>query len=764
MASIAPHIIYAKTAKGSLEVANKTMKLQRELGLVFLSVNGRTSVAELLPVSGMTPAELEQALETLVAEGYVQEIAATVQQIDATTDAARTDLDLSSSKSRSASETQPRNAPRPDAEASKGGHQERRAALDARLHQESKARARVLSDTRAPGETEGRKKAEARAARVRETAAELPVHDLAEKLKAKVQAERRARDLGETYVHAGGALTDDAQPPKHQAAAPPQEPKAESDRDGKIATPSHISGADIYAPTPFSNASQERPTNTEATYSSAQSEPGALERAMMKRGDTTATTALSAAETSMPALDDSEPLHERLNVDRAAHDVLAHAADARRQAEAGLPGRHLTDVQQHRMDEDARRTARGLRRKRREKAWAAAGLAVLIAPVLAILCLQYVPLNGYIPDAEQALSERFNEPTRVSTVRYVMLPSPRVILEGVTAGKTQSIRVNRVEAPLLPHHLFDQPRVFDTVEAHGVTIDAATLGAIPTWTGGRSASAMKLRRLELTDAKVDGAAWGLAPLSGAVTFEANGTLHQAYLGTDKLRIDVAPEGSGLRVALTAQDSRVPFGPPVNFTHLTIIGVASPSRFTSSEVSGRIAGGSVVASLKARWDGPIVVGGDFKLHNARLQELVALLTPDFSTRGIVKASGRYTFQAINADALMAKPLVEATFSVARGELTNIDLVRAIQASGSSSFSGGRTGFDELSGSLQVAEGNYAYRHLELSSTPLHANGQLVVAPGGQLSGRVNAQVALSGAAATRAALTVGGTVKEPQLGF
>ena len=111
--------------------------------------------------------------------------------------------------------------------------------------------------------------------------------------------------------------------------------------------------------------------------------------------------------------------------------------------------------------------------------------------------------------------------------------------------------------------------------------------------------------------------------------------------------------------------------------------------------------------------------------------------------------------------MSNPLVEATFSVSRGEFTNIDLVRATQSAGST-FSGGRTGFDELAGSLQVAGNTYSYRQLRLASGPLNATGYLAITPSGQLSGRINVQVAPSGAAATRAALNVGGSVKEPQI--
>jgi hypothetical protein len=271
-----------------------------------------------------------------------------------------------------------------------------------------------------------------------------------------------------------------------------------------------------------------------------------------------------------------------------------------------------------------------------------------------------------------------------------------------------------------------------------------------------------VNRVQLSDVKIDVPSAGFTALSGEVTFERDGTMHQAFLENEKLRLDVAPERNGLRMLLNARDSRIPFGPPVNFSYVTLAGVAAHQRFTSTEMSARLGGGSLVGTLKANWAGTITATGDFKVRNVRLHEFTPLITPDFSARGLLTASGRYTIQAPDAERLFAAPTIDATFALARGELMNIDLARATQSSGSNSFSGGRTLFDELKGSLQVTGGNYTYRQLQLSSGPLNANGYFAITPDGVLTGRINAEVAARDAV-TRTALVVAGTAKEPQLG-
>src|ERR1700733_7583227 len=67
-----PQTTYTKTAKGVLEVKNKTIRLPRELGLVFLAVDGKAKVADLAAKSGLAEAQIGPALEKLAADGYIK--------------------------------------------------------------------------------------------------------------------------------------------------------------------------------------------------------------------------------------------------------------------------------------------------------------------------------------------------------------------------------------------------------------------------------------------------------------------------------------------------------------------------------------------------------------------------------------------------------------------------------------------------------------------------------------------------------------------
>src|SRR5690606_37902007 len=65
--------IYTKTAKGVLEVKNKTIRLARDLERVFSLVDGKSTVSEMLQRnSSMAYEELDQALEKLTHEGFIK--------------------------------------------------------------------------------------------------------------------------------------------------------------------------------------------------------------------------------------------------------------------------------------------------------------------------------------------------------------------------------------------------------------------------------------------------------------------------------------------------------------------------------------------------------------------------------------------------------------------------------------------------------------------------------------------------------------------
>jgi hypothetical protein len=677
--------VYAKTAKGVREIKEQKVRLPLELGLVFLSVDGQATTADLLPISGMTPEELEDALQALVEQGYIEVAKSTAAP------------QRESPKAPRAVEPPPVRPVTPKA-----------STPEPVAHEEPPAPKRSFAGP------------------------VLDLTNLAQKLRAKVAAERIARQELEKSIQLGGAANEVAGADTG-IYAPPELPRLESSQEDQAAHDDRIPLDDLL-PDERSEGSAQRLDH--------QADAG--------RGP------------SRSDADDTIPMFEERDPDRAATDVYAQAAYARRSGTSDALWRQTRDSTHLQGDEEARSARRARGRMWRNRFLLGAGVIAGLLPVLAGTWLQLVPINDRIPDAQRIISGRLNQPVEIGALRYVLLPSPKFVLEGVRVGGASGIYAARVEAPVWPQHLFEARHVLEEVYAYGVKIEPQTLANLPAWTGGTNRT-LHVKYLQLRDVTFNLAEAQVEPLSGTVTFTVQGAVQRAFVENEKVRFDVVPQASGVEYTLNARDVRIPFGPSVSFSHLSVAGNATQQQFTSTKVEGYLrGGGSLSATLNAKWSGPLVVSGNFNVQNARLQELMPAKAPEFAAKGLLKASGRYTLEASRSEGGRARPSVDASFSVTGGELGNVDLVRATQTSTGSVFGAGRTPFRELTGALQVAGSTYTYRQLQLVSGPLTASGHVEIGPERELKGRITAEFAPSGAVPTRSGLTVAGTLKEPQL--
>jgi uncharacterized protein involved in outer membrane biogenesis len=363
---------------------------------------------------------------------------------------------------------------------------------------------------------------------------------------------------------------------------------------------------------------------------------------------------------------------------------------------------------------------------------------------------------------EQALSAHLNQPARLRSVRYVLLPTPRFILQGVMIGNDAGFRTDRVEAHISPLALLARPTQFGTIEVQDATVAPAMLATIPSWLAARASPDVRISHLQVTNLRIDAPAAKIAPFDGEVSFGQNGSVEAAVLANDHLKIRLSPAAKGAVLKLDATAWTIPFGPPVQFSYFTAAGRLTDRELAIDEFTGRVAGGYLQANGTLRWPGPLVAHGGFALQNVRLEELLPALTRHVSGKGVLEAQGRYEMQAENAEALLESTRLDAEFRVSRGEIENLDLLRGFHAPGASSSRGGRTPFERLTGTFHLSPKGYQYRQVRLASGPFNAIGAFEVARSGSLSGRVHAELVVGTHVAARSAFEVGGTVSDPVL--
>jgi hypothetical protein len=113
-------------------------------------------------------------------------------------------------------------------------------------------------------------------------------------------------------------------------------------------------------------------------------------------------------------------------------------------------------------------------------------------------------------------------------------------------------------------------------------------------------------------------------------------------------------------------------------------------------------------------------------------------------------------------LFVHPRVDARFTIDHGTLENVDILRAARQPQHEHVRGGRTTFDELSGTLSAAQGTLRFGAIQLRSGPMSANGILSVADDSALAGHIAFELRSQSIVAARASLAVAGSVRDPVL--
>jgi hypothetical protein len=305
-------------------------------------------------------------------------------------------------------------------------------------------------------------------------------------------------------------------------------------------------------------------------------------------------------------------------------------------------------------------------------------------------------------------------------------------------------------------------RHVELVEAYGVEMDARVLALIPAWTGPGPPGAFHPDQLRLHAAKLKLPKAELGAFDADVSFGPDGNVSEAVLTNPHVRLELTPTAEGVRFVLNAHEWRLPYGPAVQFSELVADGIVSRTQSATAQFNGRAAGGAIVATVSAHWPDAISMTGHFKIDQARIQDLAGGLPKIVGARGMLSTTGRFNVQAADWAALPGQPRVNAQFSITRGELTNLDLLRALQDPKGAAIRGGRTPFEKLNGVVQVYEEHYRYRELQLVSGPLNAIGVIDVSGNGELSGRIRTELGSQGGVIARSVLLLTGTVQDPHL--
>ena len=438
--------------------------------------------------------------------------------------------------------------------------------------------------------------------------------------------------------------------------------------------------------------------------------------------------------------------------------------DSRQRDEQEQKARHIADIMRTRVEPDQPVEAMAKRRPRRRRAILKPLLYGTIAIlVIGVALLHVVPLRGFANKLEKAMGGWMHDNVSISSLKFSLVPSPHLKLEGIAAGKLLDAKANSGRVYLDIMSLFEDKIIINLLELDNVSINGDAVNRILTWgkVEGKAAAAtidqIRLKGVTLDVKPV------LKPFDATLNFTKDGVFRGAALaGGDPGRWSVnlrRSDSKGYAVDFYARSWELPLGAAMPVSEVKATGMLTDGELLFPEFEADAMEGKVNGTLKVSWGSGLRLASDIALQRVRAEQLVSAFTKDIAVTG--RLEGNFTLAAESAElaTLLVAPRAQGKFRVTDGSFSNTDLVAALQSA--STGRAGVTKFTELTGEMASGEQRVSYRNIVLSGGVIHGNAAVDIAANSVVSGRVLVELR-SSVAADRGSFNLSGTVAKPVL--
>jgi hypothetical protein len=399
------------------------------------------------------------------------------------------------------------------------------------------------------------------------------------------------------------------------------------------------------------------------------------------------------------------------------------------------------------------------RRRKLPVARIAVGAVVaLIAGAVGLI--HVVPLEFARSAAESALTARLGAPVNVSSAQGALFP-PHLTLQGIRVGADGALTAERATLPGVSG-LMGNVGELKSFRIENVALTEAGVRELAQWNSGGSGAALPVETIELRNVRLSLPNVTVPAFDGELVMAADGKVQRIDLRSTEGAISgqITPAAGSLKIQATAQTWKLPLGAPLSFDNLQLKATATPGRLEVEQFDGLLLGGRAVGKGSVSWGAGWTLDGEAELTAVDVQALLKSYLGDAPLSGALRTKLALAMRGQDLKGLFAAPRVGGDFSIERGALDSVDLSKALRT-GAREGSRGVTKFNDLTGTLALADNRYAFSNLKLAAGLLSAVGALDVAPDQSLTGRLNVEIS-SAANPLRGALSVGGTAAAPMV--
>ncbi len=381
----------------------------------------------------------------------------------------------------------------------------------------------------------------------------------------------------------------------------------------------------------------------------------------------------------------------------------------------------------------------------------------------------FISVNDYIPQIEEAASERLKDPVKIEKLRLAFLPLPHLTIDGITVGKTQDLTLGKVTVTPDLWSLLGSPKVIRSIAIDKLVLTQAGLDKIPMWMKPDKPdepAAVRVESIKLDDALLKLAKTTFGPFDARLRMNGEGALEDALLESrdGKLKAVIKPQGKEkYLIDAAAKSWKLPVGPAILFDELNIKGVATTAEANLNEVRAKIYGGTVAGKTTIGYKKGMQIKGSLDVNQVEIGSLLQALGRPATLSGRLTAKPVFSGSAATPEQLANVMRMETPFDVQNGVLHGVDITKAATSLISKDGGkGGETRFDKLSGYLALDRGTRRLTNLNIASGSLSADGHVTISPRDELSGKVNAKVKAASVASANVPLNVTGTLQSPML--
>jgi hypothetical protein len=400
----------------------------------------------------------------------------------------------------------------------------------------------------------------------------------------------------------------------------------------------------------------------------------------------------------------------------------------------------------------------------KKRAWGPGRIALVVGIALigaVIGGIQVAPLSAYAPEMERLASEAIGEPVRIGAVHASMFPGFHLKLDNVTVGQQQDVKVPSVIAYMDFGSVFGDQKIINSLQIDRLQATQDVVARLPVWLGGGTGKPrnIKVQRIVFKSVKMDVKGVSLPAFDAQLFLAADGTPTRATIETvDRhFEAEIMPKGAEADVTVRLKNFTLPFGPALEVTEGQAKGVLSDNQLRLTEFELFHYGGQSKGQAVASWGSSWNVEGEIELKRVELEPAMKALKIDITSDGTMDARSRFALQSNSLETLLDAPRIEATFTVQKGNLSGFDFVRALQSPSRDGVQGGKTRFDDLSGTMSAGGGRYVYNNVRLVAGLLNASGSGEILPTREINGRAYVELR-SSSNVVKGTYRVTGTIK------